>query len=461
MSLLWTAKEIADATGGTVHGDFAVGGVTFDSREVEAGDLFIAMPGTTHDGHQFIPMAFQRGAHGALVSEEISQPHVRVDDVEAALGALARAARARLADDAVVIGVTGSVGKTSTKEALYAALERSARGRTHRSVKSYNNHTGVPLSLARTPRDTRFAIFEMGMNHAGEIAELVKLVQPHIALITAIAPAHIENLGTIEAIADAKAEIFAGLLEGGTAIIPDDSPQRDRLIKAARGKARHILTFGGGDADAALLHAVPARAGGSLVTARLREREVTYTIAQKGDHWITNSLAVMAAVEAAGGDVAQAGLALADMAGLKGRGERHVITVDDGEALLIDESYNANSASMLATLDSLAREDGRKVAVLGAMKELGAQSARLHAELAQPILDAGIEQLVLVGDEMAPLEEALAGKVPLARVDDAGEATDAAKAIIRPGDAILVKASNSVGLAKLVEALAGGRPCST
>ncbi|MBB3764360.1 UDP-N-acetylmuramoyl-tripeptide--D-alanyl-D-alanine ligase [Sphingomicrobium lutaoense] len=461
MSVLWTAEEIAAATGGEIHGNFAVGGVTFDSREVEPGDLFVAMPGTRHDGHQFVPMAFQKGAHGALVSEEVKGPHILVPDVAAALDALARAARERLSEDAVVIGVTGSVGKTSTKEALYAALERSARGRAHRSVKSYNNHTGVPLSVARTPRDVRFAVFEMGMNHAGEIAELVKLVRPHIALVTAIAPAHIENLGTIEAIADAKAEIFTGLEEGGTAILPEDSPHRDRLIRAARGKTRHILTFGSKDADAALLHAVPARSGGSLVTARLRGREVTYTIAQKGDHWIANSLAVLAAVEAAGGDVAQAGLALADMAGLKGRGERHVIPVDDGQALLIDESYNANSASMKATLASLGREEGRKIAVLGAMKELGEQSAQLHADLAAPILDAGIEQLILVGEEMAPLEAALEGKVPLARVDDAGEATDAAKAILRPGDAILVKASNSVGLAKLVEALAGGRPCST
>ncbi|WP_260482509.1 UDP-N-acetylmuramoyl-tripeptide--D-alanyl-D-alanine ligase [Sphingomicrobium flavum] len=457
MTMLWTATEIAEATGGSVHGDFTVGGVTFDSREVQPGDLFVAMPGTVHDGHKFVAAAFQQGAHGVLVSEEVDGPHVRVDDVAAALDAMARTARARLSDDAVVIGVTGSVGKTSTKEAMHCALERSARGRTHCSVKSYNNHTGVPLSLARMPRDSRYAVLEMGMNHAGEISQLTRLVRPHIAVITAIAPAHIENLGTIEAIADAKAEIFDGLEEGGTAIVPEDSPQRDQLLKAAKGKAQTVLTFGSREADAALVHAVDARSGGSLVTARLREREVTYTIAQRGGHWVTNSLAVMAAVEAAGGDVAQAGLALADMEGLKGRGERHVIDVDGGEALLIDESYNANSASMVATLQALAKEDGRKVAVLGAMKELGAESARLHADLAGPIRDAGVEQLVLVGNEMAPLEAALAGAIPLARVESAAKATDAAKAIIRPGDAILVKASNSVGLAKLVDALAGGR----
>ena len=457
MSILWTAEEIAAATGGTVHGDFAVGGVTFDSREVEAGDLFVAMPGSVRDGHEFVEQAFASGANGALVSQAVDGPHVLVSDVAAALNALGRAARARLADDAVVIGVTGSVGKTSTKEALFAALDRVSRGRAHRSVKSYNNHTGVPLSLARMPRETKYAVLEMGMNHAGEISRLTRLVRPHIAMIVAIAPAHIENLGSIEAIADAKAEIFEGLEPGGIAIVPEDSPQRDQLLKAAKGKAEKILTFGSGEADIAVLHSARAAAGGSLVTARLREGEVTFTIAQRGDHWVANALAVLGAVEAAGADVAIAGLALADMAGLKGRGERHMIAVDGGEALLIDESYNANSASMAATLAQLAHEAGRHVAVLGAMKELGAESDRLHAELAGPIRDAGVAELILVGAEMAPLEAVISSDVPTRRVDDADAATAALKEIIQAGDAVLVKASNSMGLARLVDALAGGR----
>ena len=206
---LWTSAEIADATGGTASGDFDVTGVTFDSREVGPGDLFVAMPGTAHDGHEFLGQAFAAGAAGALVSRPIDQPHVLVGDVAEALDALGRAARERCG--ATVIGITGSVGKTSTKEALFAALDRGVPGRVHRSVRSYNNHTGVPLSLARMPRDSRYAVLEMGMNNAGEIAALTRMVRPHVALVTAIGPAHVENLGSIEAIADAKSEVFEGL----------------------------------------------------------------------------------------------------------------------------------------------------------------------------------------------------------------------------------------------------------
>ena len=222
MSALWTSEEIAAATGGTASAPFEVTGVTFDSREVRPGDLFIAMPGTVHDGHEFVDAAFASGAAGAMVSQPVAGPHVLVDDVFEALQALGRAARER--SRARVVGVTGSVGKTSVKEALYGALDRFRPGRVHRSVKSYNNHTGVPLSLARMPRDADYAILEMGMNNAGEIAALTALVRPHVALITQIAPAHIENLGSEEAIADAKAEIFAGLEPEGVAIVPNDTP---------------------------------------------------------------------------------------------------------------------------------------------------------------------------------------------------------------------------------------------
>ena len=345
------------------------------------------MPGTAHDGHQFVAGAFAKGAAAALVSQPVDGPHVLVADTFAALQALGRAARERTA--ATILAVTGSVGKTSTKEALFAALDRVVPGQVHRSVKSYNNHTGVPLSLARMPRDCTYAVLEIGMNHAGEIAELTALVRPNVALITAIAPAHIEMLGSLEAIADAKAEIFDGLEPEGIAIIPNDSEFRDRLVKAARRKAGQIITFGSGDADVHAVHAV-AEGGGSLITAALLERELTFTIGQRGEHWVSNALAVLAAVEAVGADVAIAGLALADMGGLKGRGERHVIAVDGGSALLIDESYNANPASMAATLKSLGneREVERRIAVLGTMRELGEQSDELHAGLAPAVIDA-------------------------------------------------------------------------
>ena len=456
MSALWTSAEIAAATGGAASAPFEVTGVTFDSREVEPGFLFVAMPGTVHDGHQFVEQAFAAGAAGAIVSQPVSGPHVLVEDVFAALQALGRAARERV--NATVFGVTGSVGKTSTKEALYAALDRIAPGAAHRSVKSYNNHTGVPLSLARMPRDTQYAVFEMGMNNAGEIAGLTAQVRPDVALITAIAPAHIENLGSEEAIADAKGEIFQGLEPDGVAIIPNDTPHRDRLVKAARRHADRIVTFGSGDADVRAVHAVASEGGGSLISAALLERELTFTISQRGEHWVSNSLAVLAAIEATGGDVAVAALALADLGGLKGRGARHVIALGDGEAILIDESYNANPASMAATLKSLGeeRDVARRIAVLGPMRELGEHSASLHAGLAPAVLDAHVDELILIGEEMRPLAEQVVGKVSLDLVDSVEDAIAGLIARLHAGDAVLVKASNSVGLAKLVERVAGG-----
>jgi len=452
---LWTSAEIEAATGGRASAPFEAVGITFDSREVEAGWLFVAMPGTVADGHDFVAGAFAAGASGALVSRPVDGPHVLVDDVPAALTELAIAARARMTGK--VLGVTGSVGKTSTKEALAAALERRQRGKVHRSLKSYNNHTGVPLSLARMPRDSLFGVFEIGMNHAGEIRALTALVRPHVALITAIAAAHIENLGSMEAIADAKAEIAEGLEPGGTAIVPSDSPFCDRLVEATGRRADQVVTFGTSVADVVAVHAVRSTSGGSLVTARLVGSDLTYTVAQPGDHWVSNSLAVLAAVEAVGADLAAAGLALGDLGGLKGRGERHRVSVDGGEALLIDESYNANPASMAATLKNLAEEpvDGRRLAVLGTMLELGGHSDREHAGLAPHVLGGRVDELILVGEATAPLEQALAGQLPVTRVPDAAAATEALLAMLRPDDAVLVKASNGVGLAKLVERVAG------
>ena len=461
MTSLWTSDEIARATGGIASAPFEVTGVTFDSREVGPGDLFIAMPGTVFDGHKFVDAAFAAGAAGVIVSQPVDGPHVLVDNPVAALEALGRASRLR--SRAMIFGVTGSVGKTSTKEALFAALDRNRPGKVHRSVKSYNNHTGVPLSLARMPRDTEFAVLEMGMNNAGELRALVAQVRPHVALITAIAAAHIENLGSEEAIADAKAEIFQGLEPNGIAIVPNDTPHRDRLVKAARRRADRIITFGGGDADVHAIHAVVAEGGGSLISASLLERELTFTISQRGEHWVSNSLAVLAAVEAIGADVALAGLALADLGGLKGRGERHVIQFDDGKVLLIDESYNANPASMAATLKSLGaeRDVARRIAVLGPMRELGEHSKSLHAGLAPAVRGAGVDRLILIGPEMTSLADALGGAIEIARADSVEGAIDELLSTLRAGDAVLVKASNSVGLARLVEHVVKGQPCST
>ena len=457
MTPLWTAEEIAAATGGTASAAFEVTGVTFDSREVSPGDLFVAMPGTVHDGHEFLGQAFAAGAAGAIVARPIEQPHVLVADVAAALIALGRAARERT--EARVIGVTGSVGKTSTKEALFAALERGAPGRVHRSVKSYNNHTGVPLSLARMPRDSLYAVLEMGMNNPGEIADLTRQVRPHLALVTAIAPAHIETLGSEEAIADAKAEIFQGLEPEGIAIIPDTTPLPRRLLKAARRHAGRTIRFGGDDSDIHAIHAVPAGHGGSLITAALIERELTFTISQRGDHWVTNALAVLAAVEAVGGDCRGRW----PRAGRHGRARRAAASAtgsrsQGGELLLIDESYNANPASMAATLQEPRR---------GARSRPG--GSRCSGQCASSASRATCSTLGLRhrggrregrpadpdrrGDASRSPRRS-AAKVAVERAADVEEAIDAAaRRLAAPGDAVLVKASNSVGLARLVERL--------
>ncbi|WP_336973258.1 UDP-N-acetylmuramoyl-tripeptide--D-alanyl-D-alanine ligase [Sphingobium aromaticiconvertens] len=453
MADLWTSEEIAKATGGSVSAAFAVSGVAFDSREVSDGDLFIAMKGEATDGHRFVDKAFAQGAAGAIVSEAVEYPHVLVADTTRALEALGEASRARMMGK--VIGVTGSVGKTGTKEALFQALERSNPGAVHRSVKSYNNHVGVPLSLARMPRGSAFGVFEMGMNHEGELSVLTQMVRPDVAIVTAIAPAHIEFFGTEAAIAQAKAEIFEGLESGGTAIIPYDSPHVETLYAKASAYAERVLTFGLEEgADVRATEAVSASNGGTLVTASLPDAELCFTVAAPGDHWVSNALAVLAAVDAAGGDLAAAGLALAEMPGLPGRGERCILAVEGGQALLIDESYNANPLSMAATLKQLGREEAdRRIAVLGAMRELGHLSDDLHAGLAAPLGEGQVDYAILVGEEMAPLASALKGVMAFDHVADAAAATGLLEAEVRAGDAILIKGSNGVGLSRTVAAL--------
>ncbi len=453
---LWTSAHIAAAVGGRASAIFAANGVAFDSREVGPGDLFIALKGESTDGHRFLDQAFAQGASGAIVSEPTSHPHIMTADTTAALNALGVASRQR--SPAKIAGVTGSVGKTGTKEALAAALARARQGTVHKSVKSYNNHTGVPLSLARMPADTGFGVFEMGMNHAGELATLTQLVRPDVALVTTIAPAHIEFFGSEEAIADAKGEIFQGLQPGGTAVIPFDSPHRDRLIRHATPHAAHILTFGRGEgADVRSLDEF-AVADGTMVSVTLPDGELTFTLSQPGDHWVSNALAVLTAVKALGGDLAAAGLALADFGGLAGRGAHHRIELAGGEALLIDESYNANPTSMAATLAVLGKSPAkRRIAVLGAMRELGPASDSLHAALADPVAAANVDLALLVGEGIEPLGKALEGRVNFAHCPSADLAREALENIIAPGDAILIKGSNAIGLGQIVVALTGGR----
>jgi len=461
MNPLWSAFDVAAAVDGEVHGAFAASGVAFDSREVGPGDLFIALKGEATDGHRFLEKAFAAGAAGAIASDACPGPHVRVADTHDALILLGIAARARM--QGKVIGITGSVGKTGTKEALFACLDRALPGKVHRSVKSYNNHTGVPLSLARMPADTRIGIFEMGMNHEGELAALTRLVRPDVAIVTAIAPAHSAHFASEEAIADAKSEVFEGLEPGGIAIIPYDSPHRERLIEGALPFASRILTFGTRKgADIRLQDVVPMETG-TLVSLVLPDAELTFTIAPPGEHWVSNAMAVIAAVWAVGGDLAAAGLAFAELPGLAGRGQQSRVPVGDGEALLIDESYNANPASMAATLKVLGAEKAdRKIAILGDMRELGPRSPVFHADLADPLRAAGVDFALLVGTDIRALANALEGRIEFAHVPDADAAIAALAGLIAPGDAILIKGSNAIGLARLVEhlrsgALAGGR----
>ncbi len=476
MRPLWTSDEIAAATGGVASEPFDVDAVSFDSREVIGGELFVALTGEATDGHRFVETAMTRGARGCLVSEGVAAPHVRVADTTAALEALGRAARART--DACIIGVTGSVGKTGVKEALRLALDRYASGRVHASVKSYNNHTGVPLSLARMPADSRFGVFEMGMNHAGELSRLTAQVRPHIALVTWVASAHAEFFASEAEIADAKGEIFEGLSlsrhpgerrdpspevremgpgvrrddesKEGTAIIPHDNAHRDRLIAHARSHAARILTFGFDTAadvhplDYALLPDC------TTCTAQVLGERLTFKIGMAGRHWLSNALGVLAAVHAAGGDLALAGLALAELTGLPGRGARFRSA---GQATVIDESYNANPASMAAALGVLGEvaAPGARIALLGEMRELGDQSDSFHAALAPLVMQAGVARAILVGKAMAPLADALRRQISVRHVDTAAQAADALD--LARGDVLLVKGSNGVGLGAVVAAL--------
>ncbi|KPF66622.1 UDP-N-acetylmuramoylalanyl-D-glutamyl-2, 6-diaminopimelate--D-alanyl-D-alanine ligase [alpha proteobacterium AAP81b] len=455
MTPLWTSAEIAAATGGTASADFNVSGVAFDSREIIGGELFIALKGEATDGHRFVGQAMARDAAGLLVSEASDAPHVRVADTMAALEALAAAARDRA--PALRIGVTGSVGKTGVKEAIRLALQRAAPDAVHWSVKSYNNHTGVPLSLARMPRETRFGVFEMGMNHAGELTALSALVRPDVALITWVASAHREFFDSEADIARAKAEIFTGLTPGGTAIVPLDNLHAPLLLASPRPPGTRVVTFGFSPQADVHAESFALEPDGSTLTARVGAHRVTCRIGMAGRHWVSNALAVLAAVDAAGGDLAMAGLALAELSDLPGRGQRFRTPVGDGQAIVIDESYNANPASMAASLavlgDVVPAGQGRRLAVLGEMLELGDLSDAFHAELAPHVVAAKAEAIILVGNAIKALAAALPSGLDVRHVSDAAAARAEVDRLLRPDDVLLVKGSNSVRLGDLVAAL--------
>ena len=459
---LWTVSAMAQAMRASIHGALpeAVTGLSIDSRTIAAGEAYFAIKGDVHDGHDFVMVALKAGA--ALAVVETAQrgkfvsdaPLLVVDDVLAALVDLARAARARL--NAQVIAVTGSVGKTSTKEALRRVL--GGQGETHASTASFNNHWGVPLSVARCPASARFAIFEIGMNHAGEIEPLVKMVRPQVAVITTVEPVHLEFFAGIEAIADAKAEIFEGVEAGGAVVLNRDNSQFARLERRAKelGIGR-IVSFGTEQKSDARLIDVSLHAACSAVHANILGHDVTYKLGMPGRHMAMNSLAVLAAASLAGADLALAALSLSQIEPAAGRGVRRTLEVASGEATLIDESYNANPASMAAALSVLGSAavgpHGRRIAVLGDMLELGPTSAELHRGLNEAIKANHIDLVYCCGPLMRNLWDALSTGKKGGYADSAANLEAPAVAAIRAGDAIMVKGSLGSKMKTIVNAL--------
>jgi UDP-N-acetylmuramoyl-tripeptide--D-alanyl-D-alanine ligase len=459
MSDLWTASAAARATGGRlINGEaWSVSGVSIDTRTLEPGDLFVALK-DARDGHDFLAQAFVSGAAAALISDaskaEGLGPCILVADVLEGLRKLGVAARDR--SSAKRVAVTGSVGKTSTKEALAVCL--SASGATHRSVKSYNNHWGVPLTMARMPAASVFAVFELGMNHRGEIAPLTQLVRPHAALITTIAPAHVENLGSLEAVADEKGDIYGGLEPGGAAIVPNEAPHAARLIDAAERSGATIIRFGRDAGCEARLLRFDMDETGSTAEAEILGRAIRYRVGVEGAHWALNSVAALAAADVVGADVEAAAHALEHLRAFDGRGAAQKINAAFGSFLLVDDSYNANPASMAAAFSTLAARKpgpgGRRIAALGDMLELGADERAYHAGLAAPLEQAGVDLVFAAGPRMAALMEAL----PPSRRGGYAENADALipiiAAAVRAGDVVLVKGSNSSRMSRVVSALA-------
>jgi UDP-N-acetylmuramoyl-tripeptide--D-alanyl-D-alanine ligase len=459
---LWTSGAMAaamHAQAGSVVPE-AVTGLSIDSRTIAAGDAYFAIKGAVHDGHDFVAAALKAGAAFAVIERAQrakfapDAPLLVVDDVLGGLVDLAHAARARL--DAQVIAVTGSVGKTSTKEALRRVL--GAQGEAHASLASFNNHWGVPLSLARCPATARFAIFEIGMNHPGEIEPLVKMVRPQVAIITTVEPVHLEFFDGIAAIADAKAEIFEGLEPGGAVVLNRDNAQFARLQRRAKKLGIScIVSFGAdGKSDARLLD-VSLHAACSAVHANILGHEVTYKLGMPGRHMAMNSLAVLAAASLAGADLALASLSLSQIEPAAGRGVRRTLEVASGEATLIDESYNANPASMAAALSVLGTArvgpHGRRIAVLGDMLELGPTGAELHRGLNEAVKANHIDLVYCCGPLMRNLWDALSTGRKGGYADSAANLEAQAVAAIRAGDAIMVKGSLGSKMKTIVNAL--------
>jgi UDP-N-acetylmuramoyl-tripeptide--D-alanyl-D-alanine ligase len=459
MSPLWTSEDAQAASGGVLHGGtWRASGISIDSRTVSPGDLFVALVGPSHDGHDHIAAALQSGAVAAVAHRRPADlsadaPLLMVADTLAGLNDLGRAARKR--STAKSLGITGSVGKTGTKEMLKLAL---GNDRAHASVGSFNNHWGVPLSLARLPSESAFGVFELGMNHAGEITPLSQMVQPEIAIITAVEAVHLEFFDSVEGIAEAKAEIFRGVVAGGTAILPRDNPYYPLLRRRAEGNdIEDIRSFGNHlDADARLLDCA-VEADHTLVFALINNRAVHYRIGVAGRTWAMNSLAVLLAAEAAGVPLEAAMAALAHLSPPKGRGVRQNLAWGDGAITLIDESYNASPVSVraaLATLGGVAPVGrGRRIAVLGDMRELGASAAELHRGLTDAITSNNIDLLFAAGPLMGELFDSLDGAHRGGHGADVDALAPLVSAALQAGDVVMVKGSAGSRMGRIVTLL--------
>lgn len=457
MRPLWTVAEVVAATGGRPEGlaDGPISSVSIDSREIEPEALFVAIRGDSHDGHDFVGKALEQGAAAALVSEEFharsgGEKLIVVPDPLEALRKLAEAARAR--SQALIVAVTGSAGKTTSKEALRIAL--SAAGETHASVRSFNNHWGVPLTLARLPREAQFGVFEIGMNHAGEITPLVRLVRPHISVITTVAAAHLEFFDSVAGIAEAKAEIFLGLEPGGTAVLNGDHDYLHILFgKAREAGVGRVVTYGFDESCDWRITRYEETADKSFVSVEHDGQRIELVLKVRGRHMAANAVGALVVASLAGEGIDVATAALAGFGAPEGRGETLRLGPADKPLLLIDESYNANVASMTAALGVFAGSSapsGRKVLVLGDMLELGPSSAALHAGLAPAVLAVGADRIYLVGTAIAGLAEALGEGRVAGRADKVDDLAEAIVSDLAHGDAVMVKGSNGVRLSSLV-----------
>ena len=464
---LWRPEELRAATEARLVGPIGeASGVSIDTRTLGEGDLFFAIEGEARDGHDFVRAALAKGAAAAFVAGDRADefagagPLAVVPDVLDALRNLGRAARRR--SRAGIVAVTGSVGKTGTKEAVRLGFSRL--GRTHASVASYNNHWGVPLTLARLPRDAAFGVFEIGMNHPGEIAPLTAQVRPHVAVITTVEPVHIEYFRSVAAIADAKGEIFAGLEPGGAAILNRDNPHYERLrAHALASPAGRIVSFGEHPEADVRAGRIVLRSDVSYVEARVFGLPVAYRLGSPGRHVALNSLAVLSAVYVLGGNQSEAAAALAGLQPPVGRGERTVLLAPDGPFTLVDESYNANPASIRAALANLAAvepgEGGRRIAVLGDMLELGPEGPAQHRALAEAVEAAGAHAVFTVGPLMRNLIEALPAGLRAGHADAADDLEAAVLDAVRSGDVVMVKGSRGIWVSRIVAALK--RSCAT